>query len=165
LALAVILAIAATTDLAQRKVYNWLTLPGMILGLGLNGWFYGWPGLGAAGLGLAAGGLIFSPFFYFGGMGAGDVKLMAVVGACLGWVFVINAAIYTALVGGLAAIVFLLLQGKLVNTLLHLGRVLTSIFKPRGNLEPLSRSDPLPYAVFIALGAVLAYFLPPFLNA
>lgn len=129
----------------------------------MNAWLHGWSGLGSACLGLLAGGLIFSPAFYFGGLGAGDLKLMAVIGAFLGWVFVINAAVYTALLGGMAAVVLLLVQGRLVKTFVHLGRVFASLFKPRGRTESLSQADPLPYAVFIAAGALAAYFLPPFL--
>ncbi len=163
LILAIFLATAALMDLARHRVYNWLTLPGMALGLILNLIFYGWAGFGFACLGLLAGGLIFSPAFYFGGMGAGDVKLMAVVGAFMGWVFAINAAIYTALLGGATAIILLLIQGKLISTLSHLGRVFLTLLKPHSQAEPLSRSDPLPYAVFIASGAAAAYFLPPFL--
>ena len=66
-----LLLIAAITDLAQRKVYNWLIVPALVAGLAWNTVEMGWPGLGFSLLGLLVGGLLFLPFFVWGGMGAG----------------------------------------------------------------------------------------------
>jgi prepilin peptidase CpaA len=158
--LAVVLGIAAATDLAWNRVYNWLTIPAMLLGLGANAYFHHWAGLGFGLLGLAAGGAVFLPAFLWGGMGAGDIKLMAALGAGLGWVFAVNAALYAALAGGVVALLVLAWRGELRTTLGRIGRWLGSRLRPGQAPETLKLGRPLPYAPVIALGAVAAYFLP-----
>lgn len=162
--LAVVLGIAVVTDLAWRRVYNWLTFPAMVLGLAANAYLYSWAGLGFGALGLLVGGLIFLPAFLWGGMGDGDIKLMAALGAGLGWVFVLNAALYTALAGGVLALVVLIARGELVSTLRRMGRWLGSRLRPGQKPEPLTPGRPLPFVPAIALGAAAAYFLPPLFN-
>jgi len=161
--LAVVLGIAVATDLARRRVYNWLTVPAMVLGLAANAYLHQWAGLGFGLLGLAVGGLIFLPAFLWGGMGAGDIKLMAALGAGLGWMFAVNAAVYAALAGGVVALCVLAWRGELVATLGRMGRWLGSRL-PGGKPVPLAPGRALPYAPMIAVGALAAYFLPPFLS-
>lgn len=81
----IIFVISAYTDLAHHKVYNWVTIPGIIAGLLLNFAFQGFQGLGNSLLGLIIGGGLFLIFFLMGGMGGGDVKLMGAVGALGGY--------------------------------------------------------------------------------
>ncbi|MCK5241798.1 prepilin peptidase [bacterium] len=159
--LGIILLIATITDLAKHKVYNWLTFPALGLGLGLNVALQGVPGLWFGVAGLLIGGLLFFPAFLWGGMGAGDIKLVAVVGAFAGWIFVLNVALYTALVGGVIAVVVLIVKGELWQTLKNISRFLRSIFVPKLTIEPLSKKYPMPYALAIALGTLAAYLLPP----
>jgi prepilin peptidase CpaA len=161
--LGLILFAASITDIWKNKVYNWLTFPAMALGLILNMAAYHWSGLGFSALGLVVGGLIFLPAYLWGGMGAGDIKLLAVIGAFMGTVFVINTALYSALAGGAAAVVILAVKGELGRTLVHLWRVFASRLAPGRPAEPLARTHPMPYAAVIAAGAVAAYFLPPLL--
>lgn len=156
-----VLAIASWTDWRERKVYNWLTFPAMGLGLVLNLAAHRWPGLAQAALGLAAGGLIFFPAYYWGGMGAGDVKLMAAVGALMGWVYALDTAIYASLVGGAAALVFLIRRGELGAVLRRLWRRLRR--RPEPAAARSVAASALPYAPIIAAGALAAWFLPSFL--
>lgn len=82
------LGIAVVTDWRERKIYNWLTFPAFALALGLRMVGYGFDGPGTLSEGLLGAAIGFVPFFalaWKGGMGMGDVKLVAVVGACLGW--------------------------------------------------------------------------------
>ena len=76
--------IGSVTDVRERRVPNFVTGPAIVVGLMLHTIFGGWRGLGDSALaGLIAGG-IFLVFFLAGGMGAGDVKLMAAVGCFAG---------------------------------------------------------------------------------
>jgi len=163
LLLGFILLIASVTDILRHKVYNWLTFPALGLGLGLNAAWQQLPGLWGGCAGLLVGGLLFFPAFFWGGMGAGDVKLMAVVGAFMGWVFVINAALYAAVIGGVLAAAWLLIRGELLPAVKRIGRFLYSVFRPHLKIEPLSRKYPIPFAVIIFAGTVAAFFLPPIL--
>ena len=96
-----ILAYCSFTDLTWHKIYNYITLPGIVLGLGLNTALYGLPGLRSSGLGLATGFLILLVCFYTGGMGGGDIKLLAAIGALKGFPFILFAVFYTILCGGI----------------------------------------------------------------
>ena len=76
--------IAAFWDIKQRRIPNWLTYPGIGLGVVLRGLLFGWKGLGSAVTGcLLVGGIMFL-FYAVRAMGAGDVKLMAAIGSSWG---------------------------------------------------------------------------------
>ena len=68
-------------------------------------------------LGMFAGLAIFFLPFAMGGMGAGDVKLMGAIGALMGWKFSVMTALYSAIVGGVMVLIYLLYTGKLRDTL------------------------------------------------
>ena len=162
--LSLILLIAAFTDLRQHKVYNWLTFPGLVLGLGLNLAQQGLPGLWFSLLGLLIGGLLFFPAFFWGGMGAGDIKLMAVIGAFTGAGFVVNTALYAAMAGGIIAMVILGIKGELWITLKNLARFFYFLMLPKYAAASDFKKQPLPFAAVIALGAGAACFLPPLID-
>ena len=79
-----VLAVATFTDMRSRRIPNWLVLPFLPAGIAVSVWLHGWQGLGQslAGFGLGAG--IFGLLFCLGGMGMGDVKLCAAIGAWIG---------------------------------------------------------------------------------
>jgi prepilin peptidase CpaA len=159
--LVLLVGLAAFTDLTRRRVYNWLTLPAMVIGVGLNAYLHAWAGVGQGVLGLAVGGLVFFPAFWWGGMGAGDIKLLAAIGAVLGWAGVLSAALYASLFGGIVAIAVLIARRRLTATLRYWSRSARAWFIPGPPLDPLPRSRPLAFAPIIAAGALAAYFLPP----
>jgi prepilin peptidase CpaA len=122
---AVVLAIATVTDLRERRVPLWLTAGGIVLALvwAVVGGTFG-AGAGAvggevgmilreSGLGLLAGLLILSPFVVIGmlrgheAIGLGDILLLGVIGAWLGWVFVLWCTWWMSIAGGLLGIVAL----------------------------------------------------------
>lgn len=97
-------AVAAVTDLRGQRVPNWLTASGVVTALVLQSTFFGLAGLSSSLSGLCVGFALLIPFYAAGGMGAGDVKLMAAVGAFVGvkpvfWIFLI-----TGLSGGVYAL-------------------------------------------------------------
>jgi prepilin peptidase CpaA len=97
-------SIAAFTDLRSRRIPNWLTYSGILMALSLRASVQGWDGLkdGIAGI-LLAGGLFFV-MFLLGGMGGGDVKLMATMGAAAGPQSVIPLILAAALAGGVLSL-------------------------------------------------------------
>jgi len=158
----IILLIAVLTDLSQRRIPNLLTFPAMLLGVlahsyqsGVGGMLFSTGGL-ALGLGLL---LI---FYIFGMMGAGDVKLMGAVGSFLGPMGVFQAFLFTALAGGLYAVVVLALKGELVRFLTRLGMSLyLSIAQRKPALLPDEAAKELPvlcYGVAIAVGTTVSMF-------
>ncbi len=105
-----ILVLAAVIDGRQLRVPNWLTFP-----LVLSGWLYhlassGPEGLVASLLGTAAGLALLLPAYAIGGMGAGDVKLLAGVGAWVHAVHTLGAFAISAIVGGVLAVALVLLS-------------------------------------------------------
>jgi len=146
-----IVGIAVVTDLRRRKIYNALTFPAMALGLIVGAVADGPSGLLRAGLGLLLGAALFALPVAFLGRGAGDLKLMAAVGALGGPLFVVWCALLTGVAGAVLAIVVLLAKRRF-------GVVIGGIA-----LDAVSRRLPvaasnirLPYAVPIAAGAVMA---------
>lgn len=95
---------ASVEDLARRRVSNWTSLAALIGGIGCQMAQHGWIGLPMALAGAACGFLVFLIFYVLGGMGAGDIKLMAGFGALLGYSKSFEAALWTAGVGGLMAL-------------------------------------------------------------
>jgi len=114
--------------------------------------------------GLGLGLLLLVVPFAMGGMGAGDVKLLGMVGAFQGPNFVFNCFLWMALIGGAIAIVVLIREKRLGEFLLRMGRGLVlaltggkiRLFAASASIEPFSVS--FPYAAAIAMGAVAALF-------
>jgi len=160
LAVILLAGAACSTDLLWRRVPNSLVITGLCLGIGLNGWSGGLRGLTAslagAGLGLA----LFLPFFVLGGMGAGDVKLLAALGSLLGPADLLKTALAGAVAGGLMALVAAIWQRRLLATFRGIGGLIS--YWIAGGLRPspeLNLGSPaalkIPYAVPVAAGAVL----------
>ena len=108
---------AGIYDLATRRIPNWLTLSGAAAGLGLNFFLFGAGGLRLSLAGLVTAGGVYMLFYLLRAMGAGDVKLMAAVGAFLGpgqWfqIFLISSVL------GAAAAVILALRKRRLRSIL-----------------------------------------------
>jgi prepilin peptidase CpaA len=157
--------IATVTDFWKRKIYNWLTLPAILLGLILNTWAKGLPGLGDGFLGLLLGGGVFMILGLLGMMRGGDIKLAAAMGALIGWKLMISALYYSALIGGVFALIWAALHGTLWPTLKKVARAFYAAaapgMKPEVELAQ-STTEPMPYGVAISWGAIVTLFgLPP----
>jgi prepilin peptidase CpaA len=123
-AFASLFAIAgAICDIKTRRIPNWLTSAGALTGLMLHLSLDGRVGLlNAASSGLIAGS-IFVLLFIAGGMGAGDVKLIAALAAISGLRALPNLLVYTALTGGILGVAMAIAYGKLKQTLLNVGEI------------------------------------------
>jgi prepilin peptidase CpaA len=159
--LALLLALvagAAAYDIPYRRIPNWLTASGVLLGLGMNMFLYqGWPGLRISLGGLALGFGAYFMLYMLRAMGAGDVKLMAAVGAMVGWQDWVGIFILTAVIGGFASLGLMTLRGRVKKTLWNVGFVLNEMKSGRaaylGNEELDVRSAK---SVGLPHGAVIA---------
>jgi prepilin peptidase CpaA len=150
-------AVACITDLRSRRISNVLILFGLLSGLSFNLMLSGLLGLGWSLLGGLLGLAVFFPFFALGGLGAGDVKLLACLGAILGPRDLLAVALVGAVIGGAMALIVALIRGRLLSTLRGVGELLA--FWMSGGLKPspvLRLDNPgalkIPYAVPVAAG-------------
>lgn len=157
----IVLSVATFTDLRNRRIPNWLVVPFMVLGLVASTWLHGWHGLGQAFAGLGLGLLLYGFLFWMGGMGAGDVKLAAAIGAWIGPNQLFFALIVTAMVGGIMALGWAV-WGGFLKELLNGASDLTFGFKDKAVREEMALNNPkkhkLPYAPAIAIGTLLSFF-------
>ncbi len=157
--------VAGIYDLRFRRIPNWLNLSGVILGLGVNTLLLAGHGFALALLGLGCSLAVYVPLYLIRGMGAGDVKLMAAVGAMAGprnWLIIFIA---TALLGGLVSILFIALKKRFHQTWLNLAVILAELSHGRmpshrdGRLDVRdSRALRLPHGALIATGAIAFLF-------
>lgn len=135
--LLIILAVCVVTDIRKRKIYNKVIFPALAVAFISSIILDGLSGLGTSTIGFLVGFILLLIPYILGGMGAGDVKLMALIGALKGYEFVIESFIYTALIGGVLAIGVIIIRGGFKKSL----------------------GVGMPYGVAIAGGAILALLM------
>jgi prepilin peptidase CpaA len=153
---------AAVYDFRYRRIPNWLNLSGLILGFGLNVLSFQLYGVTKAAEGMLLASAVYLPLYFLRGMGAGDVKLMAAVGALVGprnWLEIFLA---TALMGGAAAGLLALIKGRLTDTLCNVYFLLKDLLCLRAPYRTNPQLDfrapaslSLPHGVLIALGSCM----------
>ncbi|EEG78400.1 A24 family peptidase [Dethiobacter alkaliphilus] len=167
-------ALAAYFDVRQRRIPNKITFPIMIVGLVIYGFLEGLPGIAFGFTGLLSGLFVFFIPFALGGMGAGDVKMTAAVGALMGMQFVLHSAIFTIFAGGIMAIGYLIAHKRLLSGLKNVVGMIArpllamlairfrnplinrfSVYFTPSPVEKKEEAIYLPYGVAIAAGAVL----------
>ena len=159
------LGICLYTDLTERKIFNWVTVPASALGLGINAWQGGLTGLGQAFLGWIAGLFILFIPFMLRGISGGDIKLLAAIGALKGVDFVLCTVLFTAAVGGIYILIYLIITRKLGPTLKNLKQTLylalVSILGKELATIPGNTNvvNTVPYAAAISAGTVLTFIL------
>lgn len=172
LLLASLLVIAIAYDVAKRRIPNWLVLAGLVSGAGFSYFSAQGPasypadgsglGLGKSILGAITGFAIMLPLYYLRAMGAGDVKLMAAIGAFLGPIPVALSALLTFIAGGVLSLVVALWSDSLSRVLSNFR--LMGVLIVAGRASGLKFSDVqltgrLPYAIAIAIGTGLQIWL------
>ncbi len=120
----IVSGVGAVWDLMTYKIPNKLTYPAIALGLIAQVCLLGWSGLLMGPAGLLLGGAIFFVLYLLRTMGAGDVKLMAAVGAFAGPKAVVEIALYSAIVGGVIALGIAVFKGRLRRTIENVGHIL-----------------------------------------
>jgi prepilin peptidase CpaA len=159
----VVLVIAVAIDIRSRRIPNWLSLPFLVTGIVLSAWRGGLPGfersIEGVGLALAVAGVL----CYLRGMGMGDLKLFAAVGAWVGPGQLFFALIATGIAGGFLAAGYALWHRSLGKSLDSTGELLADFgktgFRPHAtialdNVQALK----MPYAPAIAIGTMFSFF-------
>jgi prepilin peptidase CpaA len=159
-----VVIVSAVTDVRKGLIYNWLTLPAIVVGLVISTWQSGWIGFAMSFLGiLIGGGALFIPFC-FGIMGGGDVKLMAAIGAFMGPRFVSEALLVSIMAGGIIGFGLMIVRGKLKPTLVWYMGCLKSIGRAliyRGIVFAFPQSPEVgtaPFAVSILIGCIISHY-------
>ncbi len=159
--LVLLLALAAWTDWRTMRIPNWLTVPGTAWGLYFSAIAGAsvTSGLLTGVLGLLTGLLLFMPLFALRVLGAGDVKLLAMIGAFLGALATFKAVLVIGIVGGVAALLFALSHRALGQLAVNARDIVQSAALPGAGLWRPGASGAsigkLPYGISIALGTVV----------
>ena len=151
--------LAGWTDLRSRRIPNWLTVPGLLIGVTANTVLNGWSGLKASLLGAAIGLALLLPFVLLRSLGAGDWKLAGALGAFTGPGQLMDLLLGSVFVAGLMAVGLVIYKGRVRQTIRNIGHILLSLvtFRLPGSRVSLDNPDSLkvPYGVALALTVVL----------
>jgi prepilin peptidase CpaA len=146
--------ISGWTDWRWRRIPNWLTVPGLIVGILANTLIGRWPGAKSSLLGAGLGLLLLLPFVLLRSLGAGDWKLMGALGAILGPERLIAVLVGTIFVNGLMAIVMVIWKRRVMQTLRNLASMAGSLltFHMPGPEVSLDHPDSLkiPFGIGVA---------------
>jgi len=146
----------AFVDLLSRRVPNALTFGIAALGIALAAMHVSGLSVLAALAGLAIGFVLMLPGHVIGGTGAGDVKLFAAIGTLLGPAGILVAFLYTAIAGGVLALVIAVRRRRLRETMERTAVLVRTGGSNVADIEHVSSDNRFPYAPAIALGALVA---------
>jgi prepilin peptidase CpaA len=147
---------ATVIDIRTRRIPNVLTGSMAALGIALAAAGMSGISVGASVAGMVAGLLLMLPGHALGATGAGDVKLMAAVGAVLGIPLIVNAFLFTAVAGGVLAIAVALRRRRLKATLSGTSKLIASPAGVRQELQGATKASRFAYGPAIAIGSVAA---------
>jgi prepilin peptidase CpaA len=151
--------VAGWTDLRSRRIPNWLTVPGLALGVGMSVLASGWVGLKTSLLGVLVGLGLLLPFVLLRSLGAGDWKLAGALGAFTGPALLTDLLVWSVFVAGLMAAALIIYKRRVGHTLRNMGHILASLVTFRLPESRLSLDNPdalkVPYGVALALTVIL----------
>ncbi|QDU34034.1 Type IV leader peptidase family protein [Poriferisphaera corsica] len=159
IALITLVVISAITDIREGLVYNRVTYSAIVLGFmfwAIAGWMDYGTGLKAATLGFSAGLLPYALMFFLGGLGGGDVKLMAAVGTIsASWQCVLSTTVYALIIAMLFCI-FVMFRKKIIWQ--TLSKILVAFLSVRAGTKHRfeNAGAQIPFAAAVAVGATLA---------
>jgi prepilin peptidase CpaA len=157
---AVLLAvIAGYTDLRSRRIPNWLTVPGLLIGMAGSTALNGWGGLKSSLLGAGLGLVLLLPFVLLRSLGAGDWKLAGALGAFTGPGVLVDLLLGSVFVAGIMAVALVIYKGRVRQTMRNIGHILISLVTFRLPGAQVSLDNPeslkIPYGVALAFTVVL----------
>ncbi|MDH3216693.1 MAG: A24 family peptidase [Candidatus Krumholzibacteria bacterium] len=154
-----LVGMAVTTDLMWRRIPNFLTLPALASAVFIRLMFQGWGGLGLAFVGALVAPLLLWAMHGGKGIGMGDLKLAAALGAILGPLLAVVTVLLSAVAGGLLAITWMLRSGGQLHQLLD--TLLIGLpFSKKQDADITSDSiksrttKPMPYGLAIGVGSL-----------
>jgi prepilin peptidase CpaA len=147
---------ATIVDIRTRRIPNELTAALAGIGLGLSAAGVSGIPVWASMLGFIVGLALMMPGHLLGATGAGDVKLMAAVGAIVGPALVVTAFLFTAVAGGVLAVVVAARRRRLSATLAGTGRLVAGSAETRAQLRSAPAGSRFAYGPAIAVGSILA---------
>ena len=155
-----LLAIAAGwTDWRSRRIPNWLTIPGLLLGVAVNSWLRGWSGAKESLLGAGLGLLLLLPFVLIRSLGAGDWKFAGALGASLGPQNLLTVLLLGILVNGIMAVVMVIQKKRIRQTASNMARMLAAVFSLHLPGPDLTLDNPelvkVPFGVAVAIAVIL----------
>jgi prepilin peptidase CpaA len=152
-------AIAGFTDWRSRRIPNWLTVCGLLLGIAVNAVTRGWPGAKDSLLGTGLGLVLLLPFVLMRSLGAGDWKLVGALGAFLGPSHLITVLFATVLVAGLMAFILVIWKRRMGQTLRNIARMFAAVFSFHLPGPEVSLDNPdalkIPFGVAAAIAVLL----------
>jgi len=158
--LAVALAVVAgVLDWRSRRIPNWLTVPGLAVGIGVNTLLLGWAGAKSSLLGAGLGLLLLLPFVLIRSLGAGDWKLTGAMGAFLGPGNLLDVLLITVLAAGVMAAVLIVSKGRVRQTARNIAHIVGAFFSfhlpgPEVSLDS-KESLKIPFGVAVTAAVVL----------
>jgi prepilin peptidase CpaA len=147
-------------DWRSRRIPNWLTLPGLLVGIGLNAAISGWAGTKSSLLGAGLGLLLLLPFVLLKSLGAGDWKLAGALGAFVGAATLTDLLLASVFVAGLMALGLVIYKRRTRETMRNIAHLVASLLSLHMPGPEVSLDNPqslkVPYGVALAL-TVIAY--------
>jgi prepilin peptidase CpaA len=152
-------AVAGVMDWRFRRIPNWLTVPGLFIGVAANFAFGGWSGAKSSLLGAGLGLAVLLPFVVIRSLGAGDWKLVGALGAFVGSGNLLDVLLITFLVAGAMAAALIIWKGRVRQTLRNMLHILASFFSfhlpgPQVSLDS-KESLKIPFGVAVAVAVLL----------
>lgn len=157
--LGIVLLISFITDVRKRRILNIVTFPAMGIGLFYYTLTLGWKGFLFSGAGLLVGFALLLIPYLLGGMGAGDVKLLAAIGALTGTSFVLHSFFYTALIGGVIGLILIMKRMEFWKFFKSPTYTLYSLMNLKGYKFNKESKLTYPYGVAITFGTLCAAFV------
>jgi prepilin peptidase CpaA len=152
-------AAAGWSDWRSRRIPNWLTVSGLLLGVAANSLARGWAGTKDSLLGAGLGLIILLPFVLMRSLGAGDWKLMGAVGAFLGHGHLLTVLLAAILVAGAMAVVLIIWKKRVGQTVRNLGKMLAAFVTFHLPGPELTLENPeslkIPFGVAVAVTVVV----------